>query len=906
MKKLYLCLLAISCWQAHALHPIKGYPTVLTKHPPPNCNILPIASATATSGNATLAADGIAGTRWESDFTDAQSLTVDLGVLSNVSTVTIDWETANAKDYVLRGSVDGTTWTDIQTLTNMPAGERTDAIENIGAQYRYLKMDGITRNTAYGYSIYEFNVCDNELSPPVVCNAVVPVVATSSSGNGALAIDGNGATRWESDASDPQWLIVDYGVLADMSSISIDWETANAKDYTVQGSVDGTTWVDIESLTDMPMGPRTDVIEDIDAQYRYLKINGITRNTPYGYSIYEVEVCGPPVVVPPYECEALTIASATATSGVAALAIDDNDGSRWESEPSDPQSITVDLGALADINGVTINWETANAKEYVLRGSVDGTTWIDIEAFTDMPIGERTDIIDEIDAQYRYIKMDGILRNTPYGYSIYEMQVCGEEIVIVPPFECEAVVIASATATSGNAALAVDGDAASRWESDATDVQSLTVDLGELFNINAVTIDWETANAKDYVLRGSADGTTWVDLETLTNMATGERTDIIDDIAAQYRYIKMDGVLRNTPYGYSIYELQVCGEEIPVPVDCDALAIIGATASTGNAALAIDGVAGSRWESEFNDTQWLTIDLGVITEVNVITIAWETANAKDYILKGSVDGLEWTDIETLTNMATGERTDVIEGITAEYQYIRMEGMLRNTPYGYSIYEIGVCGQIPEIEIDYVTIPALIQAEDYYNMLGVQEEATTDTGGGESVGWIDAGDWMDYGIYVPATAEYTIDFRVASEQGTGVIQVLADGVSLGNVAVPNTGGWQAWQTISKNVTLIEGNHSIRVQAAAVPYNLNWIQFKEPETSAVKDFEMQKVVIYPNPATNFINIELEADNHVEIFNSYGALVQQQDVKLGKNRVDLKSYATGIYLVRIGNKTYKIFIK
>jgi len=107
-------------------------------------------------------------------------------------------------------------------------------------------------------------------------------------------------------------------------------------------------------------------------------------------------------------------------------------------------------------------------------------------------------------------------------------------------------------------------------------------------------------------------------------------------------------------------------------------------------------------------------------------------------------------------------------------------------------------------------------------------------------------------------------------------------------------------------LTEGNHSIRIQAAAVPLNLNWIQFKMPETSAVQDFEKQKVVIYPNPASSFINIDLEADNHVEIFNSYGSLVQRQDVKSGKNRVDLKGYATGLYVVRIGNETYKIFIK
>ncbi|KGO95009.1 hypothetical protein Q766_02545 [Flavobacterium subsaxonicum WB 4.1-42 = DSM 21790] len=862
------------------------------------------ASATATSGNAALAIDAIQGTRWESEFNDAQSLTVDLGLVTTVNTVTIDWETANAKDYILKGSTDGLVWVDIQTLTDMPAGERTDAIEDIGAQYRYLKMEGVSRNTAYGYSIYEFHVCDNAITPPVICNAVLPVSAVASTGNATLAIDGNGGTRWESEPSDFQSLTVDYGMPVDVISVSIDWETANAKDYTLKGSLDGTVWVDIETLTDMPTGPRTDVIDEIDAQYRYLKMDGILRNTPYGYSIYEFEVCGPEIVVPPFECNAVAAVSATATSGNAALAIDGNEGSRWESESTDAQSLTVDLGELADVNAVTIMWETANAKDYILKGSVDGTVWVDIETLTDMATGERTDIIDEIDAQYRYIKMEGVLRNTQYGYSIYELAVCGEIIDVEPPFECEPVAAASATATSGNAALAIDGDAGSRWESEPTDAQSLTVDLGEVANINGVTIAWETANAKDYVLKGSVDGTVWTDIETLTDMPVGERTDIIDEIDAQYRYIKMEGITRNTQYGYSVYEMQVCGEVIPEPVDCDALAIAGATATSGNAALAVDGIAGSRWESEFTDAQSLTVDLGLVTEVNVVTITWETANAKDYILKGSVNGIEWTDIETLTNMATGERTDVIDGINAEYQYLKMEGVLRNTPYGYSIYEFSVCGE--GLAIIYTAIPALIEAEDYYAMSGVQQEATTDAGGGQSLGWIDLGDWMEYNITAATAGEYVVNYRVASAQTTGVIELLIDSVSAGTLAVPNTGGWQVWQTISKNINLTEGNHTIRIQAAAVAFNLNWVEFVTPEVVGLDSFSKSGVMMYPNPANGFVNLELLNNAYVQIFNPYGTLVQEQGVSAGKSTLNLQGYATGLYLVKVDNKVFKLLVK
>lgn len=127
------------------------------------------------------------------------------------------------------------------------------------------------------------------------------------------------------------------------------------------------------------------------------------------------------------------------------------------------------------------------------------------------------------------------------------------------------------------------------------------------------------------------------------------------------------------------------------PPDCTLLPVISATATTGNAALAIDGNEGSRWESAFADPQNITLDFGSVTAVAAVSIVWETASAKDYFIRGSVDGETWVDLAEKTDMAYGARTDVIEGLTGEYRYVRMDGVSRTTPYGYSIYEFYVCG-----------------------------------------------------------------------------------------------------------------------------------------------------------------------------------------------------------------------
>jgi len=910
MKKLYLCAaLVLTAGLAHAFNT-----NPVDDQVPPNCTLIEPSGATASSGDAGLAIDQNGASRWESAFSDTESLTVDLGTSQNVNTVTIDWEAANAKDYVLRGSVDGTTWVEIEAFTNMPTGARTDIIDGIGASYRYLKMDATLRNLPYGYSIWEFNVCSDEITEPT-CAPVTILSATASTGNAALAIDDLGGSRWESEALDPTTFTANIGALTDIESVTLMWETASAKTYTLSGSIDGTTWVEIEAFTDMPPGPRTDVIE-VGAEYQHLKMTGTERNTPYGYSLFEFDVCastGVEVPEEPFTCDSpITATSAVGTSGVGSAAIDGNPGTRWESDATDAQSLNVDLGELMMVNAVTIDWETANAKDYVLRGSADGVVWVDIETLTDMPTGARTDEILDIDAEYRYLKMDGVLRNTPYGYSIWEFKVCGEETEVPPtPFVCDSPLTpVSAVGSTGNGAEAIDDNPGTRWISAATDPQSLIVDMGSVVTVTAVTIDWETANAKNYVLSGSADGVAWTTIETLIDMATGERTDIIDEIDADYRYLKMDGQVPNTTYGYSIWEFNVCGEETEVPpvepFECSPLTIVTATASTGNAVEAADSNPGTRWASDAADPQWIMVDLGEVSAVNGVSITWETANAKEYVLRGSVDGTTWVEIESFTNMATGERVDEIDDIEGEYRYIRMDGMVRNTPYGYSIWEFVVCGDAPEVEIEYTDVPAIIEAEDWYEMSGVQTEATSDTGGGLSVGYIDTADWMDYPIDVETAGTYIIDARVASTADTGVIEYLVDGVSLGTIAVPNTGGWQVWQTVSKTVTLPQGEQMLRFSAAAAPFNLNWIEVKAQPVNGLEDFTAAGISMYPNPAAGLVNITVKEDAQLSLYTYTGQLIKEQPVKEGSNTINLDGLATGLYFVKINNHTAKLIVR
>src|SRR6476469_9482466 len=50
----------------------------------------------------------------------------------------------------------------------------------------------------------------------------------------------------------------------------------------------------------------------------------------------------------------------------------------------------------------------------------------------------------------------------------------------------------------------------------------------------------------------------------------------------------------------------------------------------------------------------------------------------------------------------------------------------------------------------------IEAESYSAMSGVQAEACGE--GGQNVGYISTGDWMDYNVNVPAAGTYQVNFR----------------------------------------------------------------------------------------------------------------------------------------------------
>lgn len=83
---------------------------------------------------------------------------------------------------------------------------------------------------------------------------------------------------------------------------------------------------------------------------------------------------------------------------------------------------------------------------------------------------------------------------------------------------------------------------------------------------------------------------------------------------------------------------------------------------------------------------------------------------------------------------------------------------------------------------------------------VDIEATTDTGGGYNVGWIEANEWLAFNnLSVPTSGSYTIRLRVASANGgTASVDLNGGTIVLGDFIIPATGGWQNWTTVTRTV------------------------------------------------------------------------------------------------------------
>ncbi|NJO88016.1 MAG: carbohydrate-binding protein [Chloroflexia bacterium] len=204
----------------------------------------------------------------------------------------------------------------------------------------------------------------------------------------------------------------------------------------------------------------------------------------------------------------------------------------------------------------------------------------------------------------------------------------------------------------------------------------------------------------------------------------------------------------------------------------------------------------------------------------------------------------------------------------------------------------------------------IEAENWAIMQGVQKEPCSE--GGENVGYIDQGDWIVWDVDLPATGAYTVEYRVASANSGGVIQLEKAGGNpiYGTINVPSTTDWQIWKTIKHNVNLTAGSQQIAVAVPAGGYNINWLQItqganksaKIDEENTTKQIAEETIGIYPNPATSsiFVNLKEYVNANAMLIDATGRVYARKKLTKATSEIDVNSLPKGMYILVINNGT------
>ncbi len=137
------------------------------------------------------------------------------------------------------------------------------------------------------------------------------------------------------------------------------------------------------------------------------------------------------------------------------------------------------------------------------------------------------------------------------------------------------------------------------------------------------------------------------------------------------------------------------------------------------------------------------------------------------------------------------------------------------------------GSTPPVEAT-----AQIQGSSFSSESGLETETTGDTTGEYDLGYLSPGAYTVYQNVDFGTGVTEVSVRTASAGNGGTATFYLDsltGTQVATVALPVTGGWQTWQTVTATASGASGVHDLYLVftgggASASIANVNWFQFQ----------------------------------------------------------------------------------
>jgi hypothetical protein len=117
-------------------------------------------------------------------------------------------------------------------------------------------------------------------------------------------------------------------------------------------------------------------------------------------------------------------------------------------------------------------------------------------------------------------------------------------------------------------------------------------------------------------------------------------------------------------------------------------------------------------------------------------------------------------------------------------------------------------------------------DNAYRSQGVDLETASSPATGNDLGWTASGQWFRYTVNVSTAGTYKVSILVAAPTAVGDAFHISNssGSNLsGSVAVPATGGYQTWVTVTANVTLPAGTQTLTLSQDAAGWNIDSMAF-----------------------------------------------------------------------------------
>ena len=435
-------------------------------------------------------------------------------------------------------------------------------------------------------------------------------------------------------------------------------------------------------------------------------------------------------------------------------AFDGDENTYWQSEETQNEWISMFTGNNKHLASMNILWGDNYASAYDVMVSQDGKNY---ELLKSVSNGDgKTDTI-ELKGVYPYIK---IIMKDGNGncFEIKEITFKASDSIAL-----NKSVEASSTSTNdpGNTKeLVVDGNTSTRWSSLRNEDEIwIMVDLGQYSEINAMSIQWESACSDDYDIRVSSDKNNWITVKD--SMATG--SSLLDeynfDEPVYGCYVRVSShKSRTLKYGISIYEISVYGSYKDEDIAANKNAFSSTIKDLNLPTHAIDNKANTSWISSAAGDQWIYVELKGIYKISSMQVDWGNNYAPNYEIQISDDAQMWQTVKTIID-GQGGNENISDLGNQEARYVRLK-LNGSSGSSYQIIQWSVYGELVEAEnLENIALNKTATASSVYNNVYTANRAIDgsfeNNGGNDQSRWVSNRNSNDEYIQIDLEANYDL-------------------------------------------------------------------------------------------------------------------------------------------------------